>query len=265
MYLRVCFLTLIERKLSGYVQNRKGPSKIALPGSLQPAIDGGKLILKFTDAGLKLVLISPPSLAIIRVISFPTDVGYLPSIRNLPIHTAISSIFMVYLVFLMGWESRRAHGVTGGLRRSSQTIAHDVVLLLTFVIASLTEFRIRFKLSFSITHLLDFVFPWTIVVTTETNRRPHDSAEGEREPVPGLNIEYMGVLFAFLLIAEYGIAIVLSRTSGISLAHKLFFTIIVFVTIIIRGFIPRSRHDLIIVFRWKYLLTYSRFLVLKII
>ena len=46
VFLRVCFLTLLERKILGYVQNRKGPTKVLLIGLLQPVVDGGKLILK---------------------------------------------------------------------------------------------------------------------------------------------------------------------------------------------------------------------------
>ena len=46
VFLSVCFLTLLERKILGYVQNRKGPTKILFIGLLQPVIDGGKLILK---------------------------------------------------------------------------------------------------------------------------------------------------------------------------------------------------------------------------
>jgi len=46
VFLRVCFLTLLERKILGYVQNRKGPTKVLLRGLLQPVVDGGKLILK---------------------------------------------------------------------------------------------------------------------------------------------------------------------------------------------------------------------------
>jgi cytochrome c oxidase subunit 3 len=46
IFLTVCFLTLLERKILGYVQNRKGPTKIVIIGILQPVLDGGKLILK---------------------------------------------------------------------------------------------------------------------------------------------------------------------------------------------------------------------------
>ncbi|MEO8201505.1 MAG: NADH-quinone oxidoreductase subunit H, partial [Gemmatimonadota bacterium] len=42
----VAMLTLMERKVSAWMQNRRGPNRVGYGGLLQPAADGVKNILK---------------------------------------------------------------------------------------------------------------------------------------------------------------------------------------------------------------------------
>ena len=70
VFLSVCFLTLLERKVLGYVQNRKGPTKVLYLGLLQPVIDGGKLILKSLAMNKIFYFFIPFfSIVVIRVLS----------------------------------------------------------------------------------------------------------------------------------------------------------------------------------------------------
>ena len=44
--LNVAFITLMERKILGLIQYRKGPNKVSIYGILQPIADAAKLFLK---------------------------------------------------------------------------------------------------------------------------------------------------------------------------------------------------------------------------
>ena len=49
-----------------------------------------------------------------------------------------------------------------------------------------------------------FFFVCFVCCVAETNRAPFDLAEGESELVSGFNVEYGGLKFALIFIAEYG-------------------------------------------------------------
>ena len=104
MYFSVCFLTLLERKVLGYIQNRKGPLKILFVGLFQPVLDGGKLILKsFVGVGLRYYVLSVLSLVIIRMLRmriFFFSVGVV--MNNSIFYFLLLRVFMVYVLFLLG-------------------------------------------------------------------------------------------------------------------------------------------------------------------
>ena len=266
VFLSVCFLTLLERKVLGYVQNRKGPTKVLFIGFLQPVIDGGKLILKrllieklyyFFIPFFSLVVISLLSLSLwffgVRVI-----------LNNIIFYILIVRTLIVYVLFMLGWRRENVYGVLGGLRSSSQMIAYEIIMF--FVIILLVIFNLRWNPSsytFSVVYLFDIFVIWLLILLVETNRRPYDFAEGERESVSGYNIEYIGVLFAYMFIAEYGMLIFFRWVTSVLFLNVNIFWLVLLFLIVVRGFIPRRRYDILISNCWKFIFILLSFLIFK--
>lgn len=266
VFLSVCFLTLLERKILGYVQNRKGPTKVLFMGLLQPVIDGGKLILKsLIVAKFYYFFIPFLSILIMRFLSIRIWFYRVRVILNNSIFfILIIRSFVVYVLFILGWRRENVYGVLGGLRSSSQIIAYEIIIF--FVIILLVIYYSRWNLlnfHFSIVYLLDLFLIWLLILLVETNRSPYDFAEGERESVSGYNIEYIGVLFAYIFIAEYGMLIFFSWVTGIIFLGSYCFWVVLIFLVVVRGFVPRSRYDILMSNCWKFMFIVLRFLMFK--
>ncbi|HEX2168115.1 MAG TPA: NADH-quinone oxidoreductase subunit NuoH [Longimicrobiales bacterium] len=226
----VAMLTLMERKVSAWMQDRLGPNRVGPGGLLQPAADGLKNILKeetYPAHSSKVFFVLAPMLAIgpalmtFAVIPFaaplPTPWGLVDMIvADLPIGIlyilAITSLG-IYGIVMAGWASNSKYSFIGGLRAAAQMVSYEVSLGLSlipifFLAGNVTLTQIVWTqqqelglwLAFPLG--LSFMF-FVISAFAETNRLPFDVAEAESELVTGYHTEYSSMKFSMFFIAEY--------------------------------------------------------------
>jgi NADH-quinone oxidoreductase subunit H len=226
----VALLTLMERKVSAFMQDRLGPNRVGPFGIGQPLADGIKNILKEetfpTHASRVFFLMAPmmaigPALITFAVIPFaaplPTPWGLVDMIvADLPIGIlyilAITSLG-VYGIVMAGWSSNNKYSFLGALRAGAQMVSYEVGLGLSlipvFMLAgnvTLTQIvwtqqqELGLWLAFPLG--LAFLF-FVISAFAETNRLPFDVAEAESELVTGYHTEYSSMKFSMFPIAEY--------------------------------------------------------------
>jgi NADH-quinone oxidoreductase subunit H len=235
--LAVGYLTLVERKVLGFMQVRLAPRRVGWHGILQPIADAVKLLIKedtiperadrflFTLAPIVTVATALAALVVIPVAGTPfTLFGYevRPWISDLNIGLlyllAISSLG-IYGIILGGWSSNSKYSMLGALRSSAQMISYEVPLGFSIIgvmmlagSASMVEIVEQQRAAgvwYIGPQILGF-FCFFIAAIAETNRIPFDLPEAESELVAGFHTEYSGMKFAFFFLAEYTSMIVVS-------------------------------------------------------
>jgi len=241
----VALLTLAERRICAWMQDRLGPNRVGPEGLLQPAADGLKNLLKEetlpAQADRVLFLLAPalsfvPALLMIAVVPFgtplPTPWGTVPLvIADLPVGflyiLAISSLG-VYGIVLAGWSSNNKYSLLGGLRSSAQMISYEIALGMSTVAVlllagnvTLTDIVARQQqslLTWNVFPLGLAYFIFTVAAFAETNRLPFDLPEAEGELIAGYHTEYSAMKFSMFYIAEYA-----SMVTASALMATLFF------------------------------------------
>nr|ALJ10630.1 NADH dehydrogenase subunit 1 [Oedipina tomasi] len=277
--LAVAFLTLLERKVLGYMQFRKGPNIIGPTGLLQPIADGLKLFIKEpvrpTISSQTLFLLTPTmALTLSLLIWIPLPLPNTLSNLNLGVlfMLAISSL-TVYSIMGSGWASNSKYALIGALRAVAQTISYEVTLGL--IILCLVLLTGGFLLgNFNTTQEnLWFLMPawhmasmWFISTLAETNRAPFDLTEGESELVSGFNVEYAGGPFAMFFLAEYANILMMNMLSTILFFGTTFYhqqpelstinliiktSMLTTLFLWIRASYPRFRYDQLMHLVWK--------------
>jgi NADH-quinone oxidoreductase subunit H len=226
----VAYTTLAERRVSAWIQDRRGPNRVGPFGLLQPIADGIKNIIKEETLPatasrfffiLAPILVLVPSLVTFAVIPFaaplPTPWGVVDMvIADLPIGILYVFAFgslAVYGVVLGGWASNNKYAFLGGLRASAQMVSYEVALGLSVLTVlmlagnvTLTEIvwqQQQLGMWFALPLSLAFIL-FVVSAFAETNRLPFDMAEAESELITGYHTEYSAMKFSAFMISEFG-------------------------------------------------------------
>nr|ARH54480.1 NADH dehydrogenase subunit 1 [Melasis buprestoides] len=274
----VAFLTLLERKVLGYIQLRKGPNLLGFIGVLQPFADAVKLFSKEQSSPYMSNFIPfylSPIFSLSLALFFWFCVPYLTGLVyfNLGILFFLCcSSLGVYIIMVAGWSSNSLYSLLGGLRSIAQTISYEVslaMILLSFLllISSLNIFDFFFNQIYIWIMFLSFPLSlvWFTTMLAETNRTPFDFAEGESELVSGFNIEYSSGGFALIFLSEYSNILLMSILFSLMFLGGQLFSfyffimsgLISFIFLWVRGTLPRFRYDKLMYLAWKGFLPVS--------
>lgn len=224
----VAMLTLGERKVSAWIQDRHGPNRAGPGGLLQPVADGVKNFMKeelSPGAGNGILFTLAPAIAFCTamvswaVIPFaaplPTPWGVVNlSIADLPVGfvftLAISSLG-VFGITLAGWSSNNKYSLLGGLRSSAQMISYEISMGLSIIPILLLAGNVTMGSiiqqqqlgGWNVLNLSVAFLTFLISAFAETNRLPFDLPEAESELVAGYHTEYSSMKFSMFFIAEF--------------------------------------------------------------
>jgi NADH-quinone oxidoreductase subunit H len=286
------YMTWVERKLLGRMQQRYGPNRAGPFGLLQPIADLVKLLRKehfFPAAAVDLLYIGAPAVAGITALAAFSVIPFGPGwdiggyfvggwVVNVPISLillfALGSLG-IYAFVVGGWASESKYSLLGSMRTCAQMVSYEVSLALSVLgvvilgrSLSLVDIvhRQQDTVWFAGPQFIGLLI-FFVAGIAETNRPPFDLPEAETELVAGYHTEYSGMRFGLFSTAEYinmitlsglGVTLFFGGWSGPWHLGPLWFVLklgaFLFVFIWLRATLPRLRYDQLMRVGWKVLL-----------
>jgi len=217
----LAYVTLLERKFAARLQSRIGPYRVGPHGLLQPIADGVKLLLKedvIPDTAdrpvfnLAPIVFMIPCLLLFGVLPFAPGIGVADLDNGVLVFLAISSLEIVGL-FMAGWGSNNKYALLSAMRAVNQIISYDLPFIMAALVPVMLAGSLRLSeiasaqaglwfIAYPVIGQIAFVF-FVITAVAAENRVPFDILEAESELVAGFRVEYSGMKFAIIQLAEY--------------------------------------------------------------
>lgn len=220
----VAVYTWMERKISGRIQDRMGPTRVGGRfGWLQPVADGLKLLCKEDivprEADGLLFRVAPYldfCAAFVPFLAMPFAPGWVVQRLDTAVFFVVAIGGLEVLgVILAGYASGSKWSLYGAMREAAQVVSFEIPLGMCVVVPvlmagtmsleTITQQQAGWFWYWNLMNPFALVtfFIYMICATASSNRAPFDLPEAESELVAGFMTEYSGFRWAMFFMAEY--------------------------------------------------------------
>ena len=226
MLLSAIFFVWLERKVSGRIQDRLGPTRVGGKfGWLQTLADGVKLLLKedivpASADGMLFRMAAYVTLAgpFLAYMALPFADGWVAQNLNIAVFFLLAVMSTeIFGIILAGYGSGSKWALFGGMREAAQMVSYEVPMALSVLVPVIVAGTMNLNTvgrsqagGFWNWYLFHDPFTfcafWTYFTcaTASCKRAPFDLAEAESELVAGFHTEYSGFRWLIFFMAEYG-------------------------------------------------------------